>query len=100
MLVFSNGPQSLAFPTGRDSATFWDKGTEVPSLSRDKGTMGQGQNLTKGRDGPRQPVKMRDGTLPRQPVKIRDGTLDGTVRDFDSLSRPAGQNGTEQKSTF
>ena len=27
----------LGFPTGRDSATFWDKGTEVPSLSQDKG---------------------------------------------------------------
>ena len=26
----------LAFPTGRDSETFWDNGTEVPSLSRDK----------------------------------------------------------------
>ena len=35
----------LAFPTGRDSETFRDNGTEVPSLSRDKGTMGQAQNL-------------------------------------------------------
>ena len=35
----------LAFRTGRDSAFFWDKGTEVPSLSRDKGTMGQAPNL-------------------------------------------------------
>jgi hypothetical protein len=35
------GPElQLGFPTGRDSATFWDKGTEAPSLSRDKGTMG------------------------------------------------------------
>jgi hypothetical protein len=50
------------FPTGRDSATFWDKGTEIPSLSRDKGTTGQAQNLATGRDG--------------------------TGRDFDSLSRP------------
>ena len=41
----------LAFPTGRDSATFRDKGTEIPSLSRDKGTTGQAQNLTTGRDG-------------------------------------------------
>ena len=41
----------LAFPTGRDSATFRDKGTEVPSLSRDKGTTGQAQNLATGRDG-------------------------------------------------
>ena len=38
---------SLVFPTGRDSATFRDKGTEVPSLSRDKGTTGQAQNLSK-----------------------------------------------------
>ena len=41
----------LGFPTGRDSATFLDKGTEVPQLSREKGTMGQAQNLAKGRDG-------------------------------------------------
>ena len=41
----------VAFPTGRDSATFRDKGTEVPSLSRDKGTTGQAQNLAKGRAG-------------------------------------------------
>ena len=44
----------LAFPTGRDSVTFRDKGTEVPSLSRDKGTMGQAKNLAKGQDGPGQ----------------------------------------------
>ena len=29
------------FPMGRDSATFWDNGTKVPPLSRDKGTTGQ-----------------------------------------------------------
>jgi hypothetical protein len=46
---------NLVFPTGRDSATFRDKGTEVPSLSRDKGTTGQAKNLSKGRDGPGQP---------------------------------------------
>ena len=41
----------LWFPTKRDSATFQDKGTEVrevPSLSWDKGTTGQAQNLVKG----------------------------------------------------
>ena len=54
--------QKLAFPTGRDSATFRDKGTEDRSLSRDKGTSGQAQNLATGRDG--------------------------MGRDFDSLSRP------------
>ena len=37
------------FPTGLDSASFWDKGTEVPSLSLDKETMGQAQNISKGR---------------------------------------------------
>ena len=40
----------VAFPTGQDSATFQDKGTEVPSLSRDKRTTGQAQNLGTGRD--------------------------------------------------
>ena len=50
----------LAFPTEWDSATFQDKGTEVPLLSRNKGTTGQAQNLP--RDGP--------------------------GRDFNGLSRP------------
>ena len=45
----------VAFSTELDSATFWDKGTEVPSLSQDKGTMGQAKNLAKGWDGPEQP---------------------------------------------
>ena len=35
---------------GLDSATFWGKGTEVPSLSWDKGTTGQAQNHAKGQD--------------------------------------------------
>ena len=52
----------LEFPMGRDNATFWDKGTEVPSLSRDKGIMGQAQNLATGQDGPRQSVKVQEGT--------------------------------------
>ena len=72
MILKLNGSRcELAFPTGRDSATFRDKGTEVPSLSWDKGTMGQTKNLAKGWDRPGQPVKIRDGT--------RDGTQDGTV---------------------
>ena len=50
----------LWFSMGWDTVTFWDKGTEVPSLSRDKVTMGQAQNLAKGWDGPGQPVKKRD----------------------------------------
>ena len=45
---------------GRDSATFRDKGTEVPSLFWDKGTTGQAKNLAKGRDGLGQP-KSRTG---------------------------------------
>ena len=52
----------LGFPTRRDSATFRDKGTEISSLSRDKGTTGQAQNLATGRDRPGQPVKFYDGT--------------------------------------
>ena len=75
----------VGFPTGRDSATFRDKGTDVPSLSRDKGTTGQAQNLAKGRNGP------------RQPVKIRDRTQDGTVPDFDSLSSPFSWDKTGQR---
>ena len=45
------GRLELGFPTGRDRATFWDKGTEISSLSRDKGTTGQAQNFATGRDG-------------------------------------------------
>ena len=33
-----SGVSELAFPTGQDSETFRDNGTEVPSLSRDNGT--------------------------------------------------------------
>jgi hypothetical protein len=57
---------------GRDSATFLDKETEVPSSSRDKGTTGKAQNLTKGWYGL------------GQPVKIQDGTWEGTVQDVPS----------------
>ena len=45
----------IGFPTGRDSATFRDKGTEVPQLSRYKGTTGQAKNLAKERDRLGQP---------------------------------------------
>ena len=75
----------LAFPTGRYSAFFWDKGTELPSLSQDKGTMGQAKNLAKGRDGSGQP-------------KSRTGRA-GTAKNLDS-GQDTGQNGTEQKRTF
>ena len=65
---------NLGFPTGRDSATFRDKGTKVSSLSRDKETMGQAQNLATGQNGP---------------------GLDGP--DFESLSRPIARQDTGQK---
>ena len=55
----------IEFPKGWDSATFRDNGTEVPSLSRDKGTTRQAQNLAKGRDRPGQPVKIQDRTHDR-----------------------------------
>ena len=61
----------IGFPTGRDSATFRDKGKKVPLLSRDKWTTGQAKNLAKGRDGPGQP---KLGTGRAGIAKIRDGT--------------------------
>ena len=76
----------LGFPTGRDSATFRDNGTEVSSLSRDKGTTGQAKNLTKGRDGPGQP---------------KSGTGRGTKRDRaekDVLKQK--KDALKQKRTF
>ena len=45
---------NLGFPTGRDSATFWDKGMEFPLLSRDKGATEQAQNFAMGQDRPGQ----------------------------------------------
>ena len=66
----------LGFPTGRDSATLWEKGTEVPSLSQDKGTTGQSKNLAKGWDGPGQP---KSGTGRAGTAKNRDRTQDKTV---------------------
>ena len=65
---------------GWDSANFRDKGTEGPLLSWNEGTMGQAQNLTKGRDGP------------GQPVKIWEGMRDKTGRD--SLSKSGAGPGT------
>ena len=40
----------------RDSATFRDKGTDVPSLSQDNGATGQAKNFAKRWDGPGQPI--------------------------------------------
>ena len=62
----------LRFPTRRDSVTFRDKGTEVPSLSRDKRTMGQAQNLATGRAGTACQNPGRDNHC--FSVKIQDGT--------------------------
>ena len=75
---------SVGFPTRGDSATFWDKGTEVPSLSRDKGTTGQAKNLAKGRDGPGQP---KFGTGRAGTAKIRDGTRDKTGQSRKGCSK-------------
>jgi hypothetical protein len=55
----ATGPSNTTQQTGTQSAerrhyillTFWDKGTEIPSLSWDKGTARQAQNLATGRDG-------------------------------------------------
>ena len=70
LVIWRTNQSQLGFPTGRDSATFWDNGIEVSSLSRDKGTTGQAKNLNKGRDGPGLP-KFRKG----QP---KSGTGHGT----------------------
>ena len=67
----------LGFPTGRDSATFRDNGTKIPSLSRDKGTAGQAKNVAKGRDGSGQP---KSGTGRAGTAKNRDGMRDKTGR--------------------
>ena len=75
----------VGFPTRRASATFRDKGTEVPSLSGDKGTTGQARNLATGWGGSGEPVKIWDGTITIFLSKSgtgRDGTgRDGTGRD-------------------
>ena len=57
----------VAFPTKRDSPTFQDKGTEVPSLSRDNKTS---QISCQGTERARK-AKIWDGT-----AKIRDRTQD------------------------
>merc|ERR1712140_145247 len=76
----SNGTGQCNFSGQRDRQIFFvpgqrDNGTEVPSLSRDKGTTRQAKNLAKGRDGPGQP---KFGTGRAGTAKIRDGTRDKT----------------------
>ena len=68
----------------QDSATFWDKGTEVPSLSRDKGTTGQAKNLAKGRDGSGQ---QKSGTGRARTAKIWDETRDKTRQSRKGRSK-------------
>ena len=86
----------VAFPTGRDSATFRDKGTEIPSLSRDKGTTEQAQNLATGRDGPGQ---LKSGTGRAGTAKIRDGTRDKTGHSRKARSKQE-KNDLKQKRMF
>ena len=74
----------LVFSMGRYCATFWDKGTEVPSLSWDKGTTGQTKNLAKGRDGPGQP-KFRTGRA--RTAKIWDRTQDQMGQSIKGRSK-------------
>ena len=74
----------LAFPAGRDSETFLDNGTEVPSLSWDKGTTGQAKNHAKGWDGSGQP---KSGTGRAGTAKIRDGTRDKTGQSRKGRSK-------------
>ena len=81
LIGLAHGCVLVGFPSVQDKATFRDKGTEVSSLSWDKGTTGQAQNLGKGRAGT---------------AKI----WDGTGRDSQNPGRDAGQNGTEQKRMF
>ena len=78
----------VRFPTGRDSATFWHKGTEVPSFSREKGTTGQAQNLATGRDRPGQPVKMQDKTWYGTITLLLSKSGMGVRWDSYYLSRP------------
>ena len=73
----------LGFPTGRDSTTFWDNGTEVSSVSQDKGTTGQAQNLAKGRD---EPGQLKSGTGRAGTAKIRDRTRDKTGQSTKGCS--------------
>ena len=56
---------------GWDSATFRDKGTEVSSLSWDKGTTGQAKNLTKAPDGP---GRARTAKIQDEPEQPKSGT--------------------------
>ena len=51
LIGLAHGCVLVGFPSVQDKATFRDKGTEVSSLSWDKGTTGQVQNLATERAG-------------------------------------------------
>ena len=72
----------LVFPTGQESATFWDKGSEIPFLSREKGTMGQAQNLATGQSGilTACPIPSRD--VPRDRNERKSVEKMGSFSDF------------------
>ena len=53
-----------------------------------------------GTKGQRDKLKILPRDRTGQPVKIWDEPRDEIVQEFDRLSRPAGQNGTEQKSAI
>ena len=85
----SNGTGQCNCSGQRDRQNFFvpgqrDTGTEVPSLSRDKGTTGQAKNLAKGRDGPGQP-NFETGLAGT--AKIRDGTRDKTGQGRKECSK-------------
>jgi hypothetical protein len=75
---------AVGFPIRQYSANFWDKGTEVPSLSRDKGTMGQTKNLAKGQDEPEKP---KFGMGWTGIAKLWDGTWDKTGQSRKECSK-------------
>jgi hypothetical protein len=76
----------LGFPTGRDFFVPQDKGTEVPSLSRDKGTTGQKSLLCSGTKGQWDKLKIFPKNRSGRDFEILSQDRPG--RDFDSLSRP------------
>ena len=76
----------IAFPTGRDSATFRDKGTEIPCLSQDKGTTGQAQNLATGRGGILTACPVPSWNVPRDRNERKSVKKMGFFSDFSSSS--------------
>ena len=81
---------TVAFPMGQDSATLWDKGTEVPSLSRDNGTsskschrIGQAgrDNLSKSGTGHKTGQSLFFCQYPGQDTG-RDRTITNSFYDF------------------